>query len=79
MKIFWLRRWRGSVVVRFGAGLGVVISRVSRVKSRRRVMRRGLGRHKVRRKERGRRGRMVMARCKYSGEARPCHVRMRLS
>jgi hypothetical protein len=72
MKIFWLRREEGRVVVRWGRGEGCVMRRVSRAKRRRRVMKRGFGRRKVRRKERERRGRIVV-RCGEPGE-RPCHV-----
>jgi hypothetical protein len=77
MKIFSCLREAGSTGVRLGSGEGRVMRSVSSTKMKMRVMKRGLGRRKVRRKERGMRGRMVV-KCGKSGERNPCHVRLRL-
>jgi len=75
MKIFSFFRGAGSTAVRVGSGEGRVMRSVSSTKMKMRVMKRGLGRRNVRRKERGMRGRIVV-RCVQSGERRPCHVRL---
>jgi hypothetical protein len=79
MKILSLRREGESILVRWGRGEGRVIRSVSITKMRNSVMRRGLGRRKVRLKERGniRLSMVVEVKCGESGgEVGPCHVRL---
>jgi hypothetical protein len=79
MKILSLRREGESILVRWGRGEGRGIRSVSITKMRNSVMRRGLGRRKVRLKERGNilLSMVVEVKCGESGgEVGPCHVRL---
>src|ERR1700683_3293072 len=80
MKILSLRREGGNIWVRWERGEDRVIRSVSITKMRNSVMRRGLGRRKVRLKERGNSLLsmvVVEVKCRESrGEVGPCHVRL---